>query len=92
MVDASHGNSQKKPENQIPVIGNIAEQLAAGERRIFGVMIESNIVGGRQDLEGGQPLTYGQSVTDGCVGWDETVGMFETLAEAIGARRSAIAA
>ena len=92
MIDASHGNSQKKPENQVPVIGNIAEQLAAGERRIFGVMIESNLVAGRQELEAGKPLTYGQSITDGCVGWDETVGMFETLANAIAARRSAIAA
>ena len=92
MIDASHGNSQKKPENQVPVIDNIAEQLAAGERRIFGVMIESNLIAGRQELEAGKALTYGQSITDGCVGWDETVGMFETLANAIGTRRSAIAA
>jgi 3-deoxy-7-phosphoheptulonate synthase len=92
MIDASHGNSEKKPENQIPVIGNIAGQLAGGERRIFGVMIESNLVAGRQELESGKPLTYGQSITDGCVGWDDTLGMFETLSDAIAARRNAIAA
>ena len=92
MIDASHGNSQKKPENQVPVIGDVAAQLAVGERRIFGVMIESNLVGGRQELESDRPLTYGQSITDGCVGWDETGAMFETLSQAIAARRSAIAA
>jgi len=92
MIDASHGNSQKKPENQVPVIGDIADQIAGGERRIFGVMIESNLVAGRQELETGKPLIYGQSITDGCVDWDESLGMFETLANAVGARRSAIAA
>ena len=87
MIDASHGNSQKKPENQVPVIGDIAEQIAAGERRIFGVMIESNLVAGRQDLEAGKPLTYGQSVTDACIDWDTSVPVLEGLARAVRARR-----
>ncbi len=86
MVDASHGNSRKKPENQIGVVRDIAAQMATGERRIFGLMIESNIVAGRQELGGDTPLTYGQSVTDGCAGWDETVEMLDILAEAAGAR------
>ncbi len=90
MVDASHGNSQKKHENQIGVIAEIADQIAEGERRVFGVMIESNLVAGRQDL--GAELTYGQSVTDACVGWDDTIGMFDRLAEAVRERRGAIAA
>jgi 3-deoxy-7-phosphoheptulonate synthase len=90
MVDASHGNSQKKHENQIGVIGDIAEQIAEGERRVFGVMIESNLVAGRQEL--GAELTYGQSVTDACVGWEDTLAMFDRLAESVRERRGAIAA
>ncbi len=86
MIDASHGNSRKRPENQIGVVRDIAAQMAAGERRIFGLMIESNLVAGRQELENGSPLTYGQSVTDGCAGWDETVEMLDILADAAGAR------
>jgi 3-deoxy-7-phosphoheptulonate synthase len=89
MVDASHGNSRKRPENQCAVIDDIASQLAAGERRIFGVMIESHLVGGRQELAPGEPLTYGQSITDGCADWESTIGMLDTLAEAVEARRSA---
>ena len=87
MIDASHGNSQKKPENQVPVIADIAGQVAGGDQRIFGVMIESHLVAGRQDLVPGKPLTYGQSITDGCVDWDTSVGLLETLAEAVRARR-----
>ena len=92
MVDASHGNSRKKAENQIGVIGDIAGQLAEGERRIFGVMIESHLVAGRQDLEAGKSPAYGQSITDACVGWDDTVAMLDTLANAVAARRGALAA
>jgi 3-deoxy-7-phosphoheptulonate synthase len=91
MIDCSHGNSQKKPENQVPVSANVASQLAAGDARIFGVMVESHIVGGRQDLTPGKPLTYGQSVTDGCIGWDESLGVLETLAEGVRRRRLAAA-
>jgi len=87
MVDASHGNSQKKPENQVGVAANIAAQLASGEQRIFGVMIESHLVAGRQDLKPGATLTYGQSITDGCIGWEESIGVLDTLAEGVRARR-----
>jgi 3-deoxy-7-phosphoheptulonate synthase len=89
MIDASHANSSKKPENQPLVTADIAAQVAAGDRRIIGVMIESNIVAGRQDLVAGQPLTYGQSITDGCIDWDSTVAVLEELAVAVAARRAA---
>ncbi len=89
MIDASHGNSQKKPENQVPVLRNVGEQLAAGEHRIFGVMVESHLVAGRQDLVPGKSLTYGQSVTDGCIGWEDTVACLEHLAESVRGRRLA---
>jgi len=87
MIDASHANSSKKPENQPQVIADIATQLQAGEQRIVGVMIESHLVAGRQDLVEGQPLTYGQSITDGCIGWDSTVQVLKQLAEAVRVRR-----
>ena len=87
MVDASHGNSSKLPRNQINVIADIAAQLAAGESRIMGVMIESHLVEGRQDLVQGKELTYGQSITDGCVCWEDSIGMLEVLAEGVRKRR-----
>ena len=70
MVDASHANSSKKPENQPLVVEDVARQIAAGDSRIFGLMIESHLLGGRQDLVEGQSLVYGQSITDGCIDWD----------------------
>jgi 3-deoxy-7-phosphoheptulonate synthase len=88
MIDASHGNSQKKPENQALVAADIARQVAEGETRIFGVMVESHLLAGRQDLKPGQPLTYGQSITDGCLGWDDSVSVLETLAEGVRKRRT----
>jgi 3-deoxy-7-phosphoheptulonate synthase len=88
MVDASHGNSRKKPENQADVVREVAEQIGAGERRLFGMMIESHLVAGRQDLVSGQQLTYGQSITDGCAGWEVTVRMLDMLAEAVSRRRA----
>ena len=88
MIDASHANSSKKPENQPLVIENVADQLAAGDRRIVGVMIESNLVAGRQDLFPGTPLTYGQSITDGCIGWDDSVAVLRRLAAAVEERRA----
>jgi 3-deoxy-7-phosphoheptulonate synthase len=91
MIDASHGNSQKKPENQLLVVRDVAEQLADGESRIFGVMVESHLVGGRQDLVVGRPLTYGQSLTDACLGWEPTLEALETLAGAVAERRVALA-
>jgi len=87
MIDASHANSSKKPENQVPVCADIGRQIAGGDTRIVGVMIESHLVGGRQDLVPGKELTYGQSVTDGCVGWEDSVGILEGLAQAVRERR-----
>ncbi|MEN9314738.1 MAG: 3-deoxy-7-phosphoheptulonate synthase AroG, partial [Pseudomonadota bacterium] len=68
IIDSSHGNSHKKPENQVPVLAEVGRQIAAGDARIFGVMVESHLVAGRQDLVPGRELVYGQSVTDGCIG------------------------
>jgi 3-deoxy-7-phosphoheptulonate synthase len=87
MVDASHANSGKQPENQPRVIADIAAQLEAGETRIHGVMVESHLVAGRQDLVPGCELTYGQSITDGCIGWDTSVQVLERLAKAVRQRR-----
>jgi 3-deoxy-7-phosphoheptulonate synthase len=94
MIDLSHGNSSKKPENQLPVSKAIADQLAHGEERIFGVMVESHLVHGRQDLQPGQmlaDLTYGQSITDGCIGWEDSLVVLETLAAGVRSRRVALA-
>ena len=87
MIDASHANSSKKPENQIPVCADIARQIAAGDHRIVGVMVESNLVAGRQDLVPGAELVYGKSVTDGCINWEESVAVLEGLAAAVQQRR-----
>lgn len=87
MIDASHANSSKKPENQIPVCADIAKQIAGGDTRIVGVMVESHLVAGRQDLIPGKELTYGQSVTDGCIDWEASVKVLEGLAEAVRQRR-----
>jgi 3-deoxy-7-phosphoheptulonate synthase len=88
MIDASHGNSRKRPENQREVVQAVAGGIAGGERRVVGVMVESHLVAGRQELAADRPLTYGQSITDGCLGWDETVETLEVLAEAVAARRT----
>ena len=87
MIDASHANSQKNHQNQIAVCENIGQQLTAGETRIVGVMIESHLVAGRQDLQPGKPLTYGQSITDACLGWEDSVRCLDALAEAVRQRR-----
>ncbi|MET3924675.1 3-deoxy-7-phosphoheptulonate synthase [Devosia sp. 2618] len=89
MIDASHANSSKNPENQPVVLADIGAQMAAGDGRIIGVMVESNLVAGRQDLIEGEELVYGQSITDGCIGWDTTVTALEALAEAVTQRRAA---
>ncbi|MEA3001505.1 MAG: 3-deoxy-7-phosphoheptulonate synthase [Sphingomonadales bacterium] len=89
MIDASHGNSQRNPENQNAVIADVAAQVAGGETRIFGVMLESHLVGGSQQLLPGQALVYGQSITDSCLGWEPTIGLLETLASAVEKRRAA---
>ncbi len=90
MIDASHANSAKKPENQIAVCAEIGRQVASGDSRIIGVMVESHLVAGRQDLADGArlaDLTYGQSITDGCIGWDESVLVLEQLAASVRERR-----
>jgi 3-deoxy-7-phosphoheptulonate synthase len=87
MIDASHANAAKKPENQVAVAADVAGQIARGDERIVGVMVESHLVGGRQDLLPGQPLTYGQSITDACLGWEPSVGVLDGLAEAVRKRR-----
>jgi 3-deoxy-7-phosphoheptulonate synthase len=89
MIDASHANSQKKHENQIPVCADIGRQIAAGDERIVGVMVESHLVEGRQDLQEGCELTYGQSVTDACIGWEDSVKVLEGLADGVRQRRIA---
>ena len=87
VVDASHDNSGKDPERQADAAGEIADQIADGSEAIVGVMLESFLVEGRQDLEGGVPLTYGQSITDACMDWERTVSVLERLAAAVRARR-----
>jgi 3-deoxy-7-phosphoheptulonate synthase len=89
MIDLSHANSQKDFRRQRDVATDIAVQLAGGERRIVGVMVESHMQEGRQDLVPGKPLVYGQSITDPCLGWDDSVAVLETLAEAVRKRRTA---
>ena len=91
MIDVSHANSGKKPENQPLVVEDIAVRIAAGERRILGVMVESHLLGGRQELQPGQPLRYGQSITDGCLDWDSSVQVLQRLAQAVRQRRRAAA-
>ena len=88
MIDASHANSGKDPQRQPEVIADIAAQLEGGERRIIGVMIESHLIGGRQDLQPGRPLVYGQSITDGCLDWDASASLLERLAQAVRQRRA----
>ncbi len=89
MVDVSHANSGKQHRRQIDVVADLAAQLAAGERRIIGVMIESNLEEGRQDIVAGQALRYGVSVTDACISMAQTVPVLQGLARAVQARRRA---
>ena len=88
MIDCSHANAAKKFERQADVAKDIAGQIAKGERRIVGVMVESNLVEGRQELVPGKPLAFGQSITDPCLGWDASVGLLEHLAAAVKHRRA----
>jgi 3-deoxy-7-phosphoheptulonate synthase len=87
MIDSSHANSSKKPENQPLVVADIVRQISDGEQRIVGVMIESNLVAGRQEVLPGTALTYGQSITDGCIDWQTTVSALDLLADAVAVRR-----
>jgi 3-deoxy-7-phosphoheptulonate synthase len=89
MIDVSHGNSGKLPQKQIEVAADIAGQVAAGDAHIVGVMIESHLEEGRQDIVPGQPLRRGVSVTDACIGFGQTVPVLDGLAAAVRARRTA---
>jgi len=91
MVDFSHANSQKQFKLQLDVARDVGAQIAAGDERICGVMIESHLNEGRQDLVPGKPLTYGVSVTDACMGWDDTVAALDILADAVQVRRARLA-
>ena len=87
MIDFSHGNSSKKFERQVDVAEDVAGQIAGGEARILGVMCESHLKAGRQDLLPGKELAYGVSITDGCIGWEESRKVLATLADAVRQRR-----
>jgi 3-deoxy-7-phosphoheptulonate synthase len=87
MIDLSHSNSSKQFEKQIDAGMDVAKQIASGDERISGVMAESHLTAGRQDLVAGKPLVYGQSITDACIGWDDTKRVLETLADAVRSRR-----
>jgi 3-deoxy-7-phosphoheptulonate synthase len=89
MIDFSHANSGKDYRRQSAVCHDVAAQIAAGNRNIIGVMMESNLVAGAQKLVPGQPLVYGQSITDGCIDWRETQTLLTELAGAVRARRKA---
>ncbi|HSR63542.1 MAG TPA: 3-deoxy-7-phosphoheptulonate synthase, partial [Gammaproteobacteria bacterium] len=87
MIDFSHANSRKQYEAQLDVCESVASQIAGGEKRIFGVMIESHLVAGRQDVRPGNKLVYGQSITDACIGWEDTEKVLAKLAGASAERR-----
>ena len=86
MIDFSHDNSNKDPFRQPSVAADVGRQIAGGNRAIVGAMVESFLVGGRQDLGSGE-LVYGQSITDGCLDWESTVSLLDGLADAVKARR-----
>ncbi len=87
MVDFSHANASKRFEKQMEVAADVAGQLAAGDERIVGVMVESHLNAGRQDLVPGKPLAHGVSITDPCLGWDDTAALLETLSAGVRERR-----
>ena len=87
MIDFSHANSKKQHQRQIDVGKDVAAQIARGDHRIIGAMVESHLVSGQQSLNGGHDLVYGQSVTDACIAWDDTVPLLKILAEAVKQRR-----
>ncbi len=88
MVDFSHANSRKDYKRQMEVATDVASQMAAGDNHIFGVMVESHLVEGRQDLKPGCQPVYGQSITDACIGWADTEALLTTLADGVKARRA----
>jgi 3-deoxy-7-phosphoheptulonate synthase len=92
MVDFSHANSRKQHPRQLLVGRDVASQVARGDQRIMGAMIESFLIGGRQDRIEGKTLTYGQSITDACISWEDSEPLLETLADAVRQRRTCTAA
>ena len=90
MVDCSHANSNKDYRRQVDVCRDVAKQISSGEQRIIGVMMESNLVEGRQDVIKGQKLTYGQSITDACIAWETTEVLLQELANAVKQRREVL--
>ena len=88
MIDCSHANSLKQHQRQLLVARHVASQIAGGETRIMGVMLESHLVAGRQEVFSGKPMTYGQSITDACVGWEDTDNVLHELAKAIRLKRN----
>ncbi|HEX7380831.1 MAG TPA: 3-deoxy-7-phosphoheptulonate synthase [Nevskiaceae bacterium] len=89
MIDFSHANSHKQPQRQLEVAADVGAQVAGGDTRIIGAMVESHLVGGRQDIGDRKAMTFGQSVTDACLAWDDTTGLLRGLARAVEARRHA---
>ncbi len=87
MIDCSHANSQKKFHKQIEVCRDVIYQIKTGQGNIFGLMIESHLIEGRQDFKQGAKLTYGQSITDACIGWDDSDMLLRELAEGVRAKR-----
>jgi 3-deoxy-7-phosphoheptulonate synthase len=88
MIDFSHGNSAKDHRRQVVVANSVAEQIETGCEHIAGVMIESNLVAGKQAYSSDKDMTYGQSITDACIGWDETIPVLERLSDAVAKRRA----
>ena len=92
MVDCSHANSNKQHERQKDVAADIAGQIESGSKQVFGVMLESHLVGGAQKFTPGVDdickLAYGQSITDACINWDDTVATLDQLSQSVQARRS----
>ncbi|HEX9585072.1 MAG TPA: 3-deoxy-7-phosphoheptulonate synthase AroG [Gammaproteobacteria bacterium] len=92
MIDFSHANSDKQYDKQIEVCRDVAGQIAAGENRILGIMVESHLEPGRQDVVDGKALKFGQSITDACIGWDDSVTILHELADAVAQRNQPAAA
>ena len=88
MIDLSHANSSKQHRRQIEVGSDVAKQIAAGDQRVVGVMIESHLHEGRQDIVAGQPLAWGVSVTDACISFEQTRPLLSELADAVRQRRT----
>ena len=87
MIDFSHANSCKQYKKQMDVCQDVCHQIESGSKQIFGVMVESHLVEGRQDLVDGKAQTYGQSITDACIGWEDSERLLKQLSDAVIARR-----